>query len=327
MAVIVVANDGKAAGTVVKNEAFGDTVYHNTIERIDLISTLSLHVNETITLEPSLYPLNDQTTLTWYSNNSVVASVSQSGVVTAHSVGTAVVSVRAGNGTKALCTVAVTSSTPDPVGLAWIGTYNVTSSVDRGYVSDYDYPTEFSIMIYEHDGAFFVTGMVGMVLDSTIYEGLKVNILDEQHAEIDLSYSYELGYRTFTGGLLKCLYMISPQSTFLPEVLEEDKIAITRNPDGTLVIDDFYIFAFGLISDYKMALDANYHNVRCKSTKNTSSSITSAIVDFEEPRTIGIYNINGMLVYSGNEYSMPQLAPGIYIIFREGSSTQRILVP
>ena len=45
MAVIVVANDGKAAGTVVKNEAFGDTVYHNTIERIDLISTLSLHVN------------------------------------------------------------------------------------------------------------------------------------------------------------------------------------------------------------------------------------------------------------------------------------------
>lgn len=115
---------------------------------IDMMPALSLRVNESFTLEPKVNPDTIQLPITWYSNNSIVASVSQSGVVTAHSVGSTVVSVRTDNGKKASCKVTVTSSTPDPTGMSWAGTYKVSSSVDRGHVSDYNYPSEFSLTIY-----------------------------------------------------------------------------------------------------------------------------------------------------------------------------------
>ena len=295
---------------------------------IDLIPTLSLRVNETFTLDPDVYPAIDETALTWHSNNDIVASVSQSGVVKAQSVGTAVVSVRTAEGKKASCAVSVTSSAPDPIGLEWTGSYSVTSSIDRGHVSDYNYPSEFSITIYERDGAFYATGMVGMSLDSTIYEGLKVDVLDEQHAEIDLSYCYELGYHSWAGCFLNCMYMISPQSTFQPEELAEGKIAIIRNPDGSLVIDDFYIFAYGLVTDYEIVLDAAYHSIKCKHTtpSSQSSSVYSIVADEDTASTLEIYNLNGMLVYSGEEDSKPVLDHGIYV-FRYGSSVQKVFIP
>lgn len=294
---------------------------------IDLIPTLSLQVNETMALDPVVSAASEESSLTWHSNNEIVAAVSQAGVVKAQSVGTAVVSVKTAEGKKASCTVTVTSSSPDPTGLSWTGSYNVTSSIDRGHVSDYDYPNEFTMTIYEHDGAFYATGMVGMSLDSTIYEGLKVNVLDEQHAEIDLSYCYDLGYRTWTGCFLSCMYMISPQSTFQPEELEEGKIAITRDTDGTLVIDDFYIFAFGLATDYEVVLDAAYHSVRCKnmSSSSHSSSVPSIIAEEDTTDNNEVYNLNGMLVYSGDEDGMPELTPGIYVL-RRGSNVQKVMV-
>lgn len=294
---------------------------------IDLIPTLSLQVNETMALDPVVSAASEESSLTWHSNNEIVATVSQSGVVKAQSVGTAVISVRTAEGKKASCTVSVTSSAPDPIGLSWTGSYNVTSSVDRGHVSDYDYPNEFTMTIYEHDGAFYATGMVGMSLDSTIYEGLKVNVLDEQHAEIDLSYCYDLGYRTWTGCFLSCMYMISPQSTFQPEELEEGKIAIIREQDGTLVIDDFYIFAFGLATDYEVVLDAAYHSVRCKnmSSSSHSSSVPSIIAEEDTTDNNEIYNLYGVLVYSGDKDCMPDLAPGIYV-FRCGNNVNKVMV-
>lgn len=300
---------------------------NNQESSIDLILTLALQVNDTFMLEPVVSPAIAEMSLTWHSNNDLVASVSQSGVVKAQSVGTAVVSAKTPEGKKASCTVSVTSSTPDPIGLSWTGTYRVTSSVDRGHVSGYDYPNEFTMTIYERDGAFYATGMVGMSLDSTIYEGLKINVLDEQHAEIDLSYSYDLGYRSWTGCFLNCMYMISPQSTFQPEELEEGKIAITRNPDGTLVIDDFYVFAFGLVTNYEVVLDAAYHSVECKHTSSSSqsSSIHSIVIDGNTPVQLEIYNLNGMLIYSGNEDGKPEQAPGVYL-FRRGNSVQKIMV-
>ena len=290
---------------------------------IDLMPTLSLSVNESIKLEPMVNPDTALIPMSWYSNNSIVASVSQSGVVTAHSVGSAVVSVRTDNGKKASCRVTVTSSTPDPVCMSWAGTYKVSSSVDRGHVSDYNYPSEFSLTIYENNGAFFATGMVGMVLDSTIYEGLKVNVLDERHAEIDLSYCYELGYHSWTGCFLNCMYMISPQSTFQLEAMEEGRISMTRNSDGTLIIDDFYVFAFGLATYYEVTLDAAYHNVMCK---QIPSSVPSIIADSEQTGKIEVYNMNGMLVYSGNEENLQHLTSGIYVIKR-GADIQKILIP
>ena len=323
-AVMVIVSNSAKANNVLANFGHDETAeLRDKNLSIDLVSSLSLSVNESFILEPMVNPDTTLIPMSWYSNNSVVASVSQSGLVTAHSVGSTVVSVRTGNGKKASCRVTVTSSAPDPVGMSWAGTYKVSSSVDRGHVSDYNYPSEFSLTIYENNGAFFATGMVGMVLDSTIYEGLKVNVLDERHAEIDLSYCYELGYHSWTGCFLNCMYMISPQSTFQPEELEEGKIHMTRNSDGTLVIDDFYVFAFGLATDYEVTLDAAYHNVMCK---QMPSSITSIIADSEQAGKLEVYNMNGMLIYSGNKDGMPQLSSGIYVIKRVGDN-QKILIP
>jgi len=323
-AVMVIVSNSAKANNALANFGHDETAELRDMNlTIDLVPNLSLSVNESFTLEPKVNPDTIQLPITWYSNNSIVASVSQSGVVTAHSVGSTVVSVRTDNGKKASCKVTVTSSTPDPTGMSWAGTYKVSSSVDRGHVSDYIYPSEFSLTIYENNGAFFATGMVGMVLDSTIYEGLKVNVLDERNAEIDLSYCYELGYHSWTGCFLNCMYMISPQSTFQPEELEEGKIYMTRSSDGTLVIDDFYVFAFGLATDYEVTLDAAYHNVMCK---QISSSVPSIIADSEQTGKIEAYNMSGMLVYSGNEDGMPHLSSGIYVI-KHGGDIQKILIP
>jgi len=320
---VVVANNAKAYNAPVDYGKDENSGLSKMDLCIDMMPALSLRVDESFTLEPKVNPDTIQLPITWYSNNSIVASVSQSGVVTAHSVGSTVVSVRTDNGKKASCKVTVTSSTPDPTGMSWAGTYKVSSSVDRGHVSDYNYPSEFSLTIYENNGAYFATGMVGMVLDSTIYEGLKVNVLDERNAEIDLSYCYELGYHSWTGCFLNCMYMISPQSTFHPEELEEGKIYMTRSSDGTLVIDDFYVFAFGLATDYEVTLDAAYHNVMCK---QISSSVPSITEDSEQTGKIEAYNMSGMLVYSGNEDGMPHLSSGIYVIKR-GGDIQKILIP
>lgn len=323
MAVMFMGNDAKAVNRPAGSEPSEEAMGNESDYGINMESSIMLQVNETITLEPMFIPVTAQTSFTWYSENDIVAKVSPSGVITAQSVGTTEITARAANGKKAKCTVIVSAAAPNPLCDLWVGSYRVTSSIDRGHVSDYDYPNEFNITIYEHDGAFYATGMVGMSLDGTIYEGLKVNVLDGQHAEIDLSYCYDLGYRSWTGCFLNCMYMISPQSTFQPEELEESKIHMTRNSDESLVIDDFYVFAFGLATDYQIALDAAYHNVMCK---HVPSSAPSIIVDSEQTENIEVYNINGMLVYSGKEDGIPHLSSGFYLI-KLGSGIKKVVIP
>jgi len=321
MVTMSVANYAKADVNSTGSNAYEDTTFHQGVERVTMVSRISLQVNETYTLRPTVCPAVDPTSFTWYSNNNYVATVSQSGVVTAHSVGSAVITVWTDNGVKASCRVTVTSSDPDSAGPNWTGTYRVTSTVDREFVSNYDYPSEFSITIKEVNGYYYVTELAGFDLTRSIYEGLRVNVFDDQHAEIDLSFTSDLGYYSMTGCFLECMFMISSQSSFQPYGYDEDKIAMTLNPDGSLVIDDFYIFAFGLITNYDFALDASYHNVEYKK----STSVTSIAADGKQSGMLEVYNMNGMLVYAGNEECMPQLAPGTYVLNR-GSSSQKILI-
>jgi hypothetical protein len=64
-------------------------------------------VGDTYTLSPTVYPSNSTYTLAWSSDNSSVATVSQSGVVTAKSAGTANITVKTDNGKTATCKVTV----------------------------------------------------------------------------------------------------------------------------------------------------------------------------------------------------------------------------
>ena len=306
MVVMFMGDDAKAVNLPAGSEPTEEAMGNESDYSINMESSLMLQVNETFTLDPMVIPTTAQTTITWYSEDDIVAKVSSTGVVTAQSVGTTEITARAANGKKAKCTVTVSAAAPDPIGDLWVGSYRVTSNVIRSHVSEYNYPNNFTV---------------------TIYEGLRINVLDERRAEIDLSFTNDLGNRSMSGCYLECMYLISPNEDYELGYLEEGKIGMTRKPDGTLAIDDFYVFAFGLVSNFELAVDAAYHGVETMnmSSATESSSVPTIALDDATPCSLEIYNLNGMLVFSGNEDSKPELAPGTYV-FRQGDSAKKITV-
>lgn len=281
-------------------------------------SSLSLEVNETANLTATVYPSNATTSLTWSTSNSSVAKVSN-GKVTAVGAGTCKITVKTSNGKSVSCNVTVRSSNSG-TSAGWSGTYNVTSSVERKHVSDYNFPSSFTMKIKQVDGAYYVTEMLGLDLTRSIYEGIKLNMIDNQRAELDLDYNNDLGGFTTTGEYLDGLYLITTQSTYQWSNLGH--LYLTRKSDGSIEMDDFNVFAFGGYTDYGYVLDAVYHNVK---GSNTSSSVPTIMADETTPSILEIYNLNGMLVYSGDEDGKPELAPGIYV-FRRGSNVQKVMV-
>lgn len=83
------------------------SVYQPTPTSVSMKSSLSMNVGDTYTLSASVYPTNSKYTLSWSSDNSGVATLSQSGVVTAKSAGTANITVKTDNGKTATCKVTV----------------------------------------------------------------------------------------------------------------------------------------------------------------------------------------------------------------------------
>ena len=309
MVVMFMGNDAKAVNLPAGSEPTEEAMGNESDYSINMESSLMLQVNETFTLDPMVIPTTAQTTITWYSEDDIVAKVSSTGVVTAQSVGTTEITARAANGDL------------------WVGSYRVTSNVIRNHVSEYNYPNNFTVTIKEVDGAYYVTELVGMDLTKSIYEGLRINVLDERRAEIDLSFTNDLGNRSMSGCYLECMYLISPNEDYELGYLEEGKIGMTRKADGTLAIDDFYVFAFGLVSNFELAVDAAYHGVETMnmSSATESSSVPTIALDDATPCSLEIYNLNGMLVFSGNEDSKHELAPGTYV-FRQGDSAKKITV-
>lgn len=281
-------------------------------------SSLNLEVNQTVNLTATVYPNNATTSLTWSTSNSSVAKVSN-GNVTAVGIGTCKITVKTSNGKTASCTVTVKSSNSG-TSTGWSGTYSVTSSVDKKHVSDYNFPSSFTMKIKQVDGTYYVTEMLGLDLTHFIYEGIKLNMIDNQHAELDLDDNDNLGGYTTSGNYLDGLYMISPRATY--QWGYHGKLNLTRNSAGSLIVDDFYVFTFGGFTGYEAVLDAVYHNVK---GSNTSSSVPSIIADEAMSSILEIYNLNGVLVYSGGEDGKPELAPGIYV-FRRGGNVQKVMV-
>jgi len=85
---------------------------------VTLPSKLTAYVGETSNISATLYPSNAQTQLTWYSDNSTVASVS-SGSVTGKTEGTANVYVATSNGLRSNdCAVTVKYRVPTSIGIS-----------------------------------------------------------------------------------------------------------------------------------------------------------------------------------------------------------------
>ena len=92
------------------------------VNRVDptsvyLSSPSPIYIGQSITLVPELYPSNAQTTYTWSSNNTVVATVS-GGTVTGRSVGTARITVTTANGLSDYCNVEVYKPVPSSISLS-----------------------------------------------------------------------------------------------------------------------------------------------------------------------------------------------------------------
>ena len=78
---------------------------------ITLPDVVTVDVGKTITLTPTLQPADAETTITWASDDTSVAKVTQSGMVLGVKEGTAIVSATTGNGLKAECFVMVQGDT------------------------------------------------------------------------------------------------------------------------------------------------------------------------------------------------------------------------
>ena len=280
-------------------------------------SSLSLEVNQTGNLTATIYPSNATTTLTWSTSNSSVAKVSN-GKVTAMGAGTCYITVNTSNGKSASCNVTVKNSGSSTSG-DWSGTYSVTSSVERKHVSDYNFPSNFTLEIQQVNGTYYVTEMLGLDLTHSIYNGIKVNMIDNQRAELDLDDNNDLGGYTTTGSYLDGLYLISTNATYQWSNLGH--LYLTRISDGSIVMDDFNVFAFGSFTGYDSVLDAVYHNIKASDT----SSVPTILEDSEQFYLLEIYDLQGNRLFSGQEENKPCLPSGIYIL-RRGNNVQKIMV-
>ena len=161
--ITVMTNNGKSATCSVAVSA-------KEVTSVSIKSSLSLEVGDSYTLTPAVTPSDAETSYTWSSDNSGVATVSQYGVVTAKSAGTANITVKTANGKSATCRVIV----------------NTTAATE--------YEVHFSIYGYEHGqvlyngvklvgdvlscyGNFKVTGGSDVVLSILPDEGYKIDWL------------------------------------------------------------------------------------------------------------------------------------------------------
>ena len=98
--ITVTTDNGKTATCKV-------TVSGKPVTSVSIKSSLSMEVGDSYTLTPSITPSDAVTSYTWSSDNSNVATVSQSGKVTAKSAGTANITVKTDNGKTATCKITV----------------------------------------------------------------------------------------------------------------------------------------------------------------------------------------------------------------------------
>ena len=87
------------------------TVPAQEVSSVSIKSSLTLEIGETYTFTPTIYPSGAETSYTWTSDKSSVASVSSSGKVSAKSAGTATIKVTTDNGKTATCKVTVNAVT------------------------------------------------------------------------------------------------------------------------------------------------------------------------------------------------------------------------
>ncbi len=291
---------------------------------ISIISNIELTIGEKYDVIADIEPVDASTTLHWESDNNTVASV-DNGSITALSEGECNVTVTTSNNLYAVCHVVVKStSVPDDHEITsdWVGTYRMTSSIVRYRESTYVYPSEFDLTIVERDGDYYITSIIGMDCTSGYpYEGMKLIIESSSKAYIDLEYNDGLGWKDISGSHIDNLHSMSPSPEYS---YNPQPVYLTRTNNDDILIQDFYVFAFGSDTDYEQEKEVLFTN--CSGMKDSSgmSGIPDMTTDEDSPH-VEVYNLNGVRVFSGEKSGIPQLEKGVYI-FCIGNEIHKVLI-
>ena len=119
-------------------------------------NSLELYTNNKAVLKPIL-DNGSNTSVSFYSSNTNVATVEQNGTVTAHNNGTAVITARTSNGKTTSCTVTVTAAVPSDVNISFQSvcpTVHVGGTVTLGLnISDSRYNKFVSVSVSDKSKA------------------------------------------------------------------------------------------------------------------------------------------------------------------------------
>lgn len=292
-------------------------------ERIELSEhEMTLSVGENSRLLASIYPDGLNFPIEWISTDEDIATV-EDGLITAVGYGECEIIASVGNGIEDSCHVIVEDCTtlePD-ITSDWSGTYHMTYSIEAFREYTYSYPTESNLSIEVRNGEYFITSFLGISCVSAYpYEGLKVVVESSSKAYIDLKYNNNLGFADLKGNYIDGLLSLSVSSehSYNPE-----PIYLTRNNDNEIQIQDFYVFSFGLNTDFEHEKEAFFSNV--KGTKDNTSITGVTSVPFEDDVNVEVYNMNGVLLFTGARDMLPQLEKGLYI-FKSKHDSHKILI-
>lgn len=295
-------------------------------------SSAIIYEGESVTLTATILP-EDATkqTVTWVSDNASVATVSNSGVVTAINPGEANIVATTANNLAAVCNIIVKAQSSGTT-TDWQGSYTVKSSHVVNNPT-FNYIDNFSLTIEYVEGIPYITSMFGEDLTRYNNGGLKLYDNGDATASIDLSYY----------NILKCTGTQSPLYTILLFDEDTDDWAydwtLTMNADGTITLGEFYIAAFSWNEEREAWTDAQvealYYNLTAMPTsadinaaqapQNLIISTVNGNLQLSETVDIMVYNLNGTLVFNGTTDCVENLPQGIYIV-KYGNKSEKIII-
>lgn len=267
--------------------------------------------------------------MTWSSDNTEVATVSSSGVITPRNFGTVNIIAKTVNNLVAICKVYINKH---KTYVKWKGTYKVSSSHVVNNPSR-DYWDDFDMTIEEKFGESYITFMFGVDLAQFNDGGLKLKDNDDSTATIDLSAYNVLQYADENHPLYTMMIYDEEADDWT------DNWTLKKNEDGTLSLGDFYVAAFKWSEAQQLwadgTLEAGYFNMTARLTDGTSLqnvTVEKASVHVEGNTIrmggvvdVKVYQTNGKMVYSGKTDHVDNLASGLYII-RIGNNRKKIII-
>lgn len=321
---------GKYATCLVTVEP--STVYVSAIS-LNMTSAL-LDKGETVQLSASVSPSTaTNRSVSWTSDNTSVATVSASGLITAQSAGNATITCKAkdGSGKYATCLVTVREKAAGEPS-DWQGQYRVSS---KHVVNNptREYTDNFEMTIEEKEGACYITSMFGNDLTRYNNGGFKLHDNGDGTATVDVSYYNILKY-TDNDSPLYTLYVFDDAADDWT-----DKWILKMNDDGSIALGEFYVAAFSWVEEEEVwkngQLEALYYSLTAE-TGNTNHlteatqeewnlRVCNGTVILEEAEFVTVYGINGTVAFSGKTRTVENLAKGVYIV-RAGNRSKKIAI-